>query len=96
MNNLLTRFWFEFQIEDLGKLPGGIGYGCGVSGFDYDDAINILQEKVFKNIEIPKIVRFIENVNINELDQNHLSTLHVFYHGCDLYLLPQSVIFGAN
>jgi len=72
MNNLLTRFWFEFEIEDISKLPGGVGYGCGVSAFDYDDAINILQEKVFKNVEIPKIIRFIENVNINELDQTHV------------------------
>jgi hypothetical protein len=68
----MKRFWFEFEMDDISKYPGGIGYGCGVRAIDYDDAINILKQKVFKTIPIPRIRKQIEDVNINDLDQGHV------------------------
>jgi len=68
----MKRFWFEFEFDDVTDYPFGVGYGCGVTAIDYDDAINLLKQKVFKAIPIPKIRKQIENVNVNDLDQGHV------------------------
>ena len=45
--NPYKRFWFEFDIETAFDFPPGIGRDCGVCAFDYEDAIRIMDEKVF-------------------------------------------------
>jgi len=70
--SLLKRFWFKFLLEDISKYPGGIGYGCGVTALNYDDAVNLLKAKVFIDIGMPEIDMIIENININDLDQGHV------------------------
>src|SRR5690606_1150498 len=45
MNQLLKRFWIEF--DDTASLPIGVGYGCGVTAFDLDEALVMLREQVF-------------------------------------------------
>ncbi len=66
------RFWFEFEIETAFKYPPGIGIGCGVTALAYDDALKIMDEKIFFSIKRPPIKKTIENVDIRELDQGHV------------------------
>lgn len=68
----LRRFWFEFS-DDTGKpLPIGVGLGCGVSAYDYDDAIQIIQSAVFEGKPLPVISTSIADVDVSELDVNHV------------------------
>jgi hypothetical protein len=50
----LIRFWFEFDNI----------HSYGVTAWNYDDAINILKEKVFSNTPFPVIKHVIENVDV--------------------------------
>ncbi|MFT3750125.1 MAG: hypothetical protein QM768_17540 [Agriterribacter sp.] len=72
MNVRFMRYWFEFDIKSAFDFPPGIGIGCGVTAFDYNDALRIMSEKIFFSIKIPPIKKYIENVDIHELDQNHV------------------------
>jgi len=71
MNVKLKRYWFEFDFNGHDIIPGVI-IGCGVTGFDYDDAIGIIQKNVFKDKPIPKIKKVIEDVDVSTLDQGHV------------------------
>jgi len=66
------RYWFDFEFETVYDLPPGIGMGCGVSAINYNDAINILDTKVFINFKRPPIRRVIEQIDIQQLDPGHI------------------------
>lgn len=68
----IKRFWFEFEIDNVSLYPSGIGCGCGISAYSYQDAIAIIKQEVFKDIEMPKIKKYIENVDIRDLDKGHV------------------------
>lgn len=70
MEKGLMRFWFEFETNF--NFPPGIVIGCGVTAFSYDDAIKLMDEKIFYNSKRPPFKKIIENVNIYELDQGHV------------------------
>lgn len=61
----LTRYWIEFEIG-LNKI------GYGVSGYDFDDAVNLIKDKVFKAQKVPAVKSMIEDVDISTLDSNHV------------------------
>ena len=65
----LRRFWFNFEM--IGMLTA-LNLGCGVTAYDYDDAITLLQERVFSKETIPKITRCIRDVDVSTLDANHV------------------------
>ena len=65
-------FWFEFEIGDPMNLPPGIAIGCGVTAHDYNDAIRMLDQKVFKDKSRPQFKRVVENVELEKLDQRHV------------------------
>jgi len=65
----LVRFWFEFNLTDNYSF---LGLGCGVSAWNYDDAINILNEKIFINNPSPSIKNVIEDIDVSTLDQGHV------------------------
>jgi hypothetical protein len=67
----MTRYWFEFN-GSLQELPPGLILGCGVTAFDYADAISIVQQKVFKGKVLPEIKTKIENIDISTLDKAHV------------------------
>jgi len=69
---MLKRFWFEFEFENVNDLPSGIGFGCGVTAYDHDDALIVLNKEVFKNKPMPRIKKVIENVDISTLDAGHV------------------------
>lgn len=67
----MKRYWFEFEFIDS-DIPFGTNMGCGVTAYNYDDAINLLNEKVFKSRSIPKIQKMIESVDVSTLDAGHV------------------------
>ncbi len=67
----MTRYWLKFK-GSLPDLPPGLVLGCGVTAFDYADAISIVQQKVFKGKELPEIKTKIENIDISTLDKGHV------------------------
>jgi len=71
-DTLYRRFWFEFELDTAFNFLPGIGLGCGVTAFDYDDAIKILDEIIFSSITRPPFRRVIEDVDIGTLDQGHV------------------------
>jgi hypothetical protein len=68
----MKRFWFEFEIADYSKTPAGIGYGCGITANNYEDAISLISQKFFKSDSLPKIRTQIENVDVSTLDAGHV------------------------
>ena len=66
---MLKRFWFEF--EPFGY-PTALNLGCGVTGYDYNDAVRLLQERVFAGQTLPKVVRVLPDVNVQDLDKGHV------------------------
>lgn len=67
----MTRYWFEFS-GSLQEFPSGLILGCGVTAYDYADAISILRQKVFKGKELPEIKSIVENIDIRTLDNGHI------------------------
>ncbi len=67
----MIRYWFEFEKSDDIYLLG-VQLGCGVTAYNYEDAQNILKEKIFKDKEIPATKKVTENIDIRELDQRHI------------------------
>jgi len=65
----LLRYWFEF--EQL-PAPSPINLGCGVTAYNYDDAIDLLKKTVFMDSTLPTIKRVLEDVDISKLDQGHV------------------------
>jgi hypothetical protein len=72
MKNIYTKFWFEFEIDDVFIFPAGIALGCGVTAIDYDDALALIERKIFSKIKRPNIKKVIENIDIRQLDQGHV------------------------
>jgi len=71
----LHRYWFEFAKPiDKTYLIMGLGLGCGVTAYDLEDAMQVLQRHLFKVDIIPLIIKVIEDVDIPTLDQLHVIT----------------------
>ena len=68
----MIRYWFQFDVASSFGFPAGIAIGCGVTAYDYEDAIKLLDEKVFNGIKRPNFSKVIENVDIRSLDQGHV------------------------
>ena len=67
----MPRYWFNFK-GNLLDLPPGLIMGCGVTAYNYADAISIVQQKVFKGKELPEIKTKIENIDVSTLDKAHV------------------------
>ena len=68
----MDRYWFEFDIDSAFNFPPGIGIGCGVTAYSYEDAIKILDEKVFRLVKRPPFKKVVNHVDISKLDQGHV------------------------
>jgi hypothetical protein len=65
---MLKRFWFKFSSLPLSS----VNLGCGVTAYDYNDALKLLRDKIFIEREIPNIAEVIEDVDVSTLDKNHV------------------------
>ena len=67
----LKRYWIIFEENE--NLSSFLLQRCyGVTAFDYSDAINILNDIVFKQTETPVVENYTENIDIRNLDQGHV------------------------
>jgi hypothetical protein len=64
MIRVLTTYWIEFGT--LYEMQ------YGVTAYSLDDAIFLLQQKVFRTDKIPAARNVIENIKVIDLDQNHI------------------------
>jgi hypothetical protein len=69
MQITLTRFWFEFEAnnEDWRSRTG-----CGVTAYNYQDAIRLLTKYLFEDAPLPTIIKVIEDIDVSTLDANHI------------------------
>lgn len=68
----MIRYWIEFNFENYMPMPSGAKMGCGVTAFSYEDALHIINTKLFNNKPIAPIKHLIENVDISTLDAAHI------------------------
>jgi hypothetical protein len=66
---LLHRFWFTFSPPPEFS---SLCLGCGITAYNYADAIEILEKLVFAGRLMPKIESGIEDVDIQLLDRDHV------------------------
>jgi hypothetical protein len=69
---MLRRFWFDFLIPLEDAAPLGARLGCGVTAYNIDDALHLLETRVFEPQCVPKIKKIIEDVDVSELDPGHI------------------------
>ena len=68
---LLTRYWIIFDVPRDSHFSH-LKMGCGITAFDYSDALSIARKNIFIDIEMPSIILYTENIDMNTLDQNHI------------------------
>jgi hypothetical protein len=68
---VLRRYWFEFELRIDDPHPLGVLSGCGVTAFDFEDALSLLRDRVFHE-SVPHIVNVIEDVDVSTLDPGHV------------------------
>jgi hypothetical protein len=68
----LHRYWFKFALGLGDPHPAGVLLGCGVTAYNYDDALQVLRERVFVDQELPEIVEKVEDVDVSSLDPGHV------------------------
>jgi len=66
----LRSFWFRFE-----RLPNptAINLGCGVSAYDYEDAITLIRERIFGPNEVPPVAQCVEDVDVSTLEPKHVT-----------------------
>ncbi len=68
---VLNRYWIEFDWGNQRPMPG-TNLGCGVTAFDREDALDLIEKAVFANKAMPPIKNVIEDVDIATLDEGHV------------------------
>ena len=65
-------YWIRFkkQAGDTYSLVSSLA--CGVTAYDYQDALRIVRECVFDNAPLPEIEAIIEDVDLATLDEGHV------------------------
>ena len=66
---MLRRFWFKFE-----NVPpfSPLWLGCGVTGYDRSDALQLLAGTVFAKYPELKVDSVIEDVDVRSLDVGHV------------------------
>jgi len=67
MKSLLHRYWVTFNSRSA-ELPPGIG----VTAFSLDDALALIQEKVWKGRQMPEPETITADVDVSTLDAGHV------------------------
>jgi hypothetical protein len=76
MSTSYTRFWVQFDVDELSTLSGGppvgVRAGCGVTARSAAEAKELIREKVFAGQELPAITQWITDVDVATLDPRHV------------------------
>jgi hypothetical protein len=70
----LVQYWIEFDLSLNDPHPPGLLAGCGVTAYDYDDALQLIRERIFVTTALPHIKKVVEDIDISTLDANHVLT----------------------
>lgn len=69
----LHRYWVEFERSDQRALSKGVALlGCGVTASCRAEAEWLVETRIFGGETLPRIEKFVEDVDISTLDQNHV------------------------
>ncbi len=66
----VRRYWFEFDVESSAGTSGlraRLAHGCGVTGRDEDDCLELIRRDVIAGNELPKVRRVIRDVDLSTL-----------------------------
>lgn len=74
MTSCLKRYWFEFdfpkpRLAHDGYIPSD--GCCGITAFDYQDALKIMRRFLLRENETPIFSRVIENVDVSALENEN-------------------------
>ena len=69
LEQTMRRFWFQFEKVPQ---PTALNLGCGVTAFDRDDAIAIVNEFVSVKGVTPNISGIIDDVDLSGLEDPHI------------------------
>ena len=74
MMKCLKRYWFEFDIsgENLSQFGYLPMHGCGITAYDYNDALNIMRHFILRSDDLPKFTRIVENIDVSTLEDKHI------------------------
>jgi plastocyanin len=64
------RYWFEFDVDSSAATSGlraRLASGCGVTGRNEDDCLELIRRNVVAGNELPKVRRVIRNVDVSTL-----------------------------
>ncbi len=64
----MELIWYFLKIKDNSYST----YGFGITAWSEKDAVNLLKEKVFKNVDLPKIIETKIITSLDDLEQNHV------------------------
>lgn len=65
---MLRRYWFTFEPSES---PIPTNSGCGVTAYDYEDALALMRDRVFHG-QLPPIEQCTEDVDVSSLDARHV------------------------
>lgn len=68
----MIRYWIKFNFENYASIPSGTRMGCGVTALNYEDALKLINDKLFGNKPMAPIEQLIEDIDISTLDANHI------------------------
>jgi plastocyanin len=66
----VRRYWFEFDVDSSAATSGireRLARGCGVTGRDEDDCLDLIKRNVVADNELPKVRRVIRDVDLSTL-----------------------------
>jgi plastocyanin len=66
----VRRYWFEFDVESSAATSGlraRLAHGCGVTGRDEVDCLDLIKRNVVAGNELPKVRRVIRDVDLSTL-----------------------------
>jgi hypothetical protein len=65
----LSRFWFQFERL---RQPTALNLGCGITAYDYDDALALLRTHIFGANGPPPVEICIRGIERSSLEKNHV------------------------
>lgn len=66
----MHRYWLTWDRSSPVEPPIGAGHGCGVTGFDLDDALRLVKDRF--GSATPPISSVVEDVDVSTLDAGHV------------------------
>jgi hypothetical protein len=76
----VRRYWFEFDVDSSAATSGlraRLAHGCGVTGRDEDDCLELIRHNVIAGNELPKVKRVVRDVDLSTLSAMIRNTMGV-------------------